>query len=159
MPVVIRKEDQRDGSIGYVPPSSIPVKVRLIGDKHNAYVIYKMTSPSYTRVAMELGNSTVKFRADCRDYRNRIQVISLIINGHNTTGELGNIKYIEIYEDKDGGALLREYEVINMSPLKFKRRYRYGKMTGNGKINSCCTDLSEKEINKKKVVENKWLIK
>lgn len=142
MPVVIRKEDQRDGG-GYAVPSPIPVKVRLIGE-HNTYVVYKMTSPSYTRVAIGSGISAVKFRADCRDYRHRIKIISLMIDAYNTTRQLGNIKYIEIYEDRDGGALLREYEVLNMSPLKFKRRYRYGKMTG--KPNSRCIDLSKKEM-------------
>ena len=44
MPVVIRKEDQRDGG-GYLQPSSIPIKVYLIGE-HNNYVIYKITSPT-----------------------------------------------------------------------------------------------------------------
>lgn len=130
MPGVIRKEDQRDGSVGYVAPSPIPVNVYLFGE-HNNYVVYKMTSPTYTRVAMESGNSVVKFRADCGDYRIKIKMISLMIDEYNKNEKLGNIKYIEIRDGiADGKMLLREYEVLNMSPLKYKRRYRYGKMTG-----------------------------
>ena len=130
MPVVIRKEDQRDGSVGYVPPSSIPVKVCLIGE-HDRYVVYKMTSPTYTRITMELGSSAVKFRVDCGDYRTKIKMISLMIDEYSKNKKLGNIKYVEIRDDMtDGNMLLREYEVLNMSPLKYKRRYRYGKMTG-----------------------------
>ncbi len=130
MPVVIRKEDQRDGGGGYAPPSPILVKVCLIGED-NRYVVYKMTSPIYTRVAMDSGTSAVKYRADCGDYRIKIKMISLMIDEYSKNKKLGNIKYIEIRDGMaDGNMLLREYEVLNMSPLKYKRRYRYGKMTG-----------------------------
>jgi len=129
MPVVIRKEDQRDGG-SYVPPSSIPVKVYLFGE-HDNYVTYKMPSPTYTRVPIGSGISAVKFVADCGDYRTKIKMISLMIDEYNKNGKLGKIKYVEIRDSMtDGNMLLREYEVLNMSPLKYKRRYRYGKMTG-----------------------------
>ena len=130
MPVVIRKEDRPDGYGGWVPPSSIPVKVYLIGENGN-YVTYKMTSPTYTRIPIESKNSAVKFVADCRDYRIKIKMISLMIDEYNKNGKLGKINYVEIRDGAaDGAMLLREYEVLNMSPLKYKRRYRYGKMTG-----------------------------
>ena len=129
MPVVIRKEDQRDGG-SYVPPSPIPVKVYLFGE-HDNYVVYKMTSPTYTRIPIGSRISAVKFVADCKDYRTKIKMISSMIEQYSKNGKLGKIKYVEIRDGMaDGAMLLREYEVLNTSPLKYKRRYRYGKMTG-----------------------------
>lgn len=133
MPVIIRKEDQRDG-ISYRFPSTIPVKVCLI-DEHKNYMCYKMISPTYTRVKIGMRNSEFNFRANCRDYRIKIKMISLAINECIKNGKLRNINYVEIYDGQtDCGPLLREYSILNISPLKYKRHYRYGKMTGKLKI-------------------------
>lgn len=133
MPVVIRKEDQRDGG-GYAVPSTIPIKIYLIEDSNN-YMCYKVTSPTYTRVKIGSNNSAVNFRADCGDYRIKLKMISLAIDECIKNGKLKNIKYVEIYDGQtDGGPLLREYSILNTSPLKYKRRYRYGKMIGKLKL-------------------------
>ena len=57
-------------------------------------------------------------------------MFSLVIDEYNKNRKLGNIKYVEVRDDMDGAMLLRKYEILNMSPLKFKRCWRYGKMTG-----------------------------